>query len=61
MKYMNKELRDCLERRLKWYQEAIEYRRYGMTIPILFSIPDGNISTWEGAARELKNILNMME
>ena len=29
--------------------------------PIGFSIPDGEISTWEGAARELKNTIAMME
>ena len=55
------ELRNCLEGRLKWYQEALEYRRKGTMPPIGFPLPDGDINTWEGAARELKNTLDMMK
>ena len=55
------ELRNCLEGRLKWYQKALEYTRNGIIPPIGFPLPDGDINTWEGAARELKNTLNMMK
>ena len=27
MRYTEEELRNCLEGRLKWYQEALEYRK----------------------------------
>ena len=61
MRYTEEELRNCLEGRLKWYQEALEYRRKGIMSPIGFPLPDGDISTWKGAARELKNTLDMMK
>lgn len=61
MKYTDEELRQCLERRLKWYQEALEYRNKGEFPPIGFSLPDGNFRVWEGAVRELKNMLDMMK
>lgn len=60
MRYTENELRNCLERRLKWYQEALEYSRKGIKPPNGFSLPDGDPNTWEGAARELKNTLNMI-
>lgn len=60
MRYTENELRNCLEGRLKWYQQALEYRRKGTMPPIGFPLPDGDINTWEGAARELKNTLNMI-
>ena len=61
MRYTDEELRNCLEGRLKWYQEALEYRRKGIMPPIGFPLPDGDINTWEGAVRELKNTLDMMK
>ena len=61
MRYTEEELRNCLEGRLKWYQEALEYRRNGIMPPIGFPLPDGDINTWDGAARELKNTLDMMK
>ena len=61
MRYTDEELRNCLEGRLKWYQEALEYRRKGIIPPTGFSLPDGDINTWEGVASELKNTLNMMK
>ena len=61
MRYTEEELRNCLEGRLKWYQEALEYRRKGIMPPIGFPLPDGDINTWDGAARELKNTLDMMK
>lgn len=61
MRYTGNELRNCLEGRLKWYQEALEYRRKGIMPPIGFPLPDGDINTCEGAVRELKNTLNMMK
>ena len=54
------ELREVLQGRLKWYEEALEYRRKGIMPLIGFPLPDGDINTWEGVARELKNTLNMM-
>ena len=60
MKYTEEELRNCLEGRLKWYQEAFEYKDKGEFPPIGFTLPDGNFRSWEGAVRELKNTLNMM-
>lgn len=61
MKYTEVELLNCLHRRLKWYEEALEYRRKGIMPPIGFPLPDGGISTWEGATRELKNTIAMIE
>lgn len=61
MKYTENELLDCLEARLKWYQKALEYRTKGEFPPIGFVLPDGNFRVWEGAIRELKNILNMLK
>ena len=61
MKYTENELINCLENRLKWYQEALEYKRKGEFPPIGFVLPDGNFRVWEGAIRELKNILNMLK
>ena len=61
MRYTDEELINCLEGRLKWYKEALEYRRKGIMPPIGFPLPDGDINTWEGATRELKNTLDMMK
>lgn len=61
MRYTTEELRNCLEKRLKWYQEALGYKEKGQFPPIGFVLPDGNFKSWEGAARELKNTLNMMK
>ena len=61
MRYTEEELRNCLERRLKWYQKALEYRTKGEFPPIGFVLPDGNFRVWEGAVRELKNTLDMMK
>ena len=65
MRYTEEELRNCLERRLKWYEEALEYKneykKNGDFPPIGFTFPDGNFRFWEGAVRELKNTLDMMK
>lgn len=61
MKYTETELLNCLHGRLKWYEEVLEYRRKGIMPPIGFPLPDGEISTWEGAARELRNTITMIE
>lgn len=65
MRYTEEELRNCLERRLKWYEEALEYKneykKNGDFPPIGFTFPDGNFRVWEGAVRELKNTLDMMK
>ena len=61
MKYTENELLDYWEGRLKWYQKALEYRTKGEFPPIGFVLPDGNFRVWEGAIRELKNILNMLK
>lgn len=61
MRYTDKELRNCLERHLKWYQKALEYRTKGEFPPIGFVLPDGNFRVWEGAIRELKNTLDMLK
>lgn len=65
MRYTENELRNCLERRLKWYEEALEYKneykKNGDFPPIGFTFPDGNFRVWEGAVRELKNTLDMMK
>ena len=61
MRYTAEELTNCLERRLKWYQKALEYRTKGEFPPIGFVLPDGNFRVWEGAVRELKNTLDMMK
>lgn len=61
MRYIDEELRNCLERRLKWYQKALEYRTKGEFPPIGFVLPDGNFRVWEGAIRELKNTLDMLK
>lgn len=61
MKYTEAELLDCLEGRLKWYEKALEYRRKNIMPPIGFPIPDGEVYTWEGTVRELKNIIAMIK
>ena len=61
MRYTEEELRNCLEGRLKWYQEALKYRTKCEFPPIGFVLPDGNFRVWEGAIRELKNTLDMMK
>lgn len=61
MRYTEEELRNCLENRLKWYQEALEYKRKSEFPPAGFTLPDGNFRTWEGAIRELKNTLDMLK
>lgn len=61
MRYTESELINCLKVRLKWYEEALEYRRKMVVPPIGFTIPDGDINTWEGAVRELKNTINMIK
>ena len=43
MRYTEEELRNCLEGRLKWYQQALEYRRKGTMPPIGFPLPDGDV------------------
>lgn len=61
MKYTENELINCLENRLKWYQEALEYKRKSEFPPTGFTLPDGNFRTWEGAIKELNNMLDMMK
>lgn len=61
MKYTETELLNCLEGRLKWYEEALEYRRKNIMPPIGSPLPDGEINTWEGAVKELRNTIAMMK
>lgn len=61
MKYTENELINCLENRLKWYQEALEYKRKSEFHPAGFTLPDGNFRTCEGAIKELNNMLDMMK
>lgn len=52
---------DSLHTRLKWYQKAIAMQSGAEKKENGFDWPDGDISTWEGAVRELKNTLDMLE
>lgn len=61
MKYTETELLNCLKKRLKWYEEALGYRRKNIMPPIGFPLPDGEINTWEGAVRELRNTIAMIK
>ena len=51
----------CLKARLKWYQNAISLKEG--TTPWIngFDFPEGNVDTWRGAAKELKNSLDMLD
>jgi len=51
---------NCLELRLKWYQKAIAMSNKDIPYENGFDFPSGNIDLWQGAARELKNTLDMM-
>lgn len=57
-KYSRDEIINCLELRLKWYQDAIVALKEGWCN---FSFPDGNADSWEGSIKELKNTINMLK
>ena len=54
-------LTDSLKARLKWYQTALAMRTGAMKRENGFDWPDGNVNACEGAIRELKNTLDMLE
>ncbi len=55
------QLMESLQARLKWYQKAIDMKNGADKKENGFDWPDGNVATWEGAIRELKNTLDMLE
>lgn len=54
-------LTDSLKARLEWYQTAVAMHTGAMKRENGFDWPDGSVNTWEGAIRELKNTLDMLE
>jgi hypothetical protein len=60
MIYTEHELLSCLESRLNRYEKAIKMKKKEIEWENGFDFPEGNITTWEGAAKELKNTINMI-
>ena len=60
MRYTTNELITCLEARLKWYENAINFKSKEIRTPFDFVFPDGSIDTWAAVVRELRNTINMM-
>lgn len=63
-------LRDCLEKRRKWYQKAVEMATGQIPFENGFDFPpgvsqfiqdQGNIILWMGAAHELQNTIEMIQ
>ena len=54
-------LTDSLKARLKWYQTAAAMHTGAMKRENGFDWTDGSVNAWEGAIRELKNTLDMLE
>lgn len=57
---MMKKLTKCLSARLRWYEKSIAMKEGKIPYENGFDFPDGDISAWQGASRELKNTLDML-
>ena len=54
------EFRRSLHARKDWYQKALDMKKEKIPWENGYNWPDGDVQTWEGAVRELKNTLDML-
>ena len=62
MAYSKKEILGCLEKRLRWYKEAVRKQEDKFECyDISFDFPEGNIENWKGCIKELQNTIDMLK
>ena len=54
------EFRRSLYARKDWYQKSLDMKKGKIPWENGYNWPDGDVQTWEGAVRELKNTLGML-
>ena len=54
------EFRRSLYARKDWYQKSVDMKKGKIPWENGYNWPDGDVQTWEGAVRELKNTLDML-
>ena len=54
------EFRRSLCARKDWYQKSLDMKKGKIPWENGYNWPDGDVQTWEGAVRELKNTLDML-
>ena len=54
------EFRRSLYARTDWYQKSLDMKKGKIPWENGYNWPDGDVQTWEGAVRELKNTLDML-
>ena len=54
------EFRRSLYARKDWYQKSLDMKKGKIPWENGYNWPDGDVQTWEGAVRELKNTLYML-
>ena len=54
------EFRRSLYARKDWYQKSLDMKKGKIPWGNGYNWPDGDVQTWEGAVRELKNTLDML-
>ena len=54
------EFRRYLYARKDWYQKSLDMKKGKIPWENGYNWPDGDVQTWEGAVRELKNTLDML-
>ena len=54
------EFRRSLYARKDWYQKSLDMKKGKIPWENGYNWPDGDVQTWEGAVRELKNALDML-
>ena len=54
------EFRRSLYARKDWYQKSLDMKKGKIPWEKGYNWPDGDVQTWEGAVRELKNTLDML-
>ena len=54
------EFRRSLYARKDWYQKSLVMKKGKIPWENGYNWPDGDVQTWEGAVRELKNTLDML-
>ena len=54
------EFRRSLYARKDWYQKSLDMKKGQIPWENGYNWPDGDVQTWEGAVRELKNTLDML-
>lgn len=54
------EFRRSLYARKDWYQKSLDMKKGRIPWENGYNWPDGDVQTWEGAVRELKNTLDML-